>query len=187
MDLLLIRLHELGPVVTTFHLLESTTTFTGLPKPLLLGEALQSNPSFAPFLPQIRYRSHPGRALAPGENPFAVENELRQAMTVFLRESMDKLPQGQEVPVMLFSDVDETVSRRTASLLQACEFGAPLHLGLRDYLYSFEFEAGGTEGAASSWRAMAVEWKERGRGSEEFFRHGKVTERVLVESGWHCS
>ena len=106
---------------------------------------------------------------------------------MFLREGMEAHPSDQPVPVMLFSDVDEIISRRTASLLQACDFGSPLHLGLRDYLYSFEFEAGGTNGAASSWRASAVEWKDRGKGSEEFFRHGKVTERVLVESGWHCS
>lgn len=110
-------------------------------------------------------------------------------MTTFLREQLSVREEKKEgeAPVMLFSDVDEIVSRRTAGLLQACEFGAPMHLGLRDYLYSFEFEAGGTEGAASSWRAMAVQWNEWGRGSEEFFRHGKVTERILVDSGWHCS
>lgn len=68
---------------------------------------------------------------------------------------------------MIFSDVDELVSRKTAQLLKACQFGPPLHLGLRTFLYSFEFEEGGE---TDSWRPSAVEWPLRGNGDDEFYR-----------------
>ncbi|GAA5848503.1 hypothetical protein JCM8547_004533 [Rhodosporidiobolus lusitaniae] len=180
-DLLLIRLHELSPLVSRFFILESTHTFTGQPKPLLLPSAL-SSPSFAPYASKITYRMFNGSALPPNGSPWDQEIALRQTMTSVLRSSFPAAP--EPAPVMLFSDVDELPSRQTVRLLKACEAPLPLHLGMRSYLYSFEWQEGGE---TSSWRASAVRWMDRGRGSEEFYRHGKVTNRVLADSGWHCS
>ncbi|KAK4332888.1 Glycosyltransferase family 17 protein [Rhodotorula toruloides] len=182
LDLLLVRLHELSPAVDRFFLVESDRTFTGLPKPLVLQPALANDARFKPFLPRITYRTFKGRALEKGESPWDQEIALRQSMTSLLREHFPPTPTPS--PVMLFSDVDELISRRTVSLLKACAFGPPLHLGLRSFVYSFEFEEGGE---VSSWRPSAVEWPLRGEGEDEFYRHGKVTERILPNSGWHCS
>ncbi|GAA5845697.1 hypothetical protein JCM9279_006075 [Rhodotorula babjevae] len=190
LDLLLVRLDELSPVVSRFFILESDRTFTGLAKPRILSSALDADPRFKPYLAKITYRPFTGAALAPGESPFEQEIALRRAMTDVLRSSYPSDP-ATPGPVLLFSDVDEIPSRKTAALVQACAFAAPelgvgtaLHLGMRSFLYSFEWEEGGE---TSSWRATAVEWPERGRGSDEFYRHGKVTERILANSGWHCS
>ncbi|GAA5914564.1 hypothetical protein JCM8208_001204 [Rhodotorula glutinis] len=190
LDLLLVRLHELSPVVSRFFILESDRTFTGLPKPRILQSALDTDPRFKPYLAKITYRPFTGAELHDGESPFEQEIALRRAMTDLLRSAYPLDP-SSPAPVLLFSDVDEVPSRKTAALVEACAFAAPelgvgsaLHLGMRSFLYSFEWEEGGE---TSSWRATAVEWPQRGRGSDEFYRHGKVTERVLANSGWHCS
>ncbi|GAA5938196.1 hypothetical protein JCM3775_002913 [Rhodotorula graminis] len=190
LDLLLVRLHELSPVVARFFILESDRTFTGLAKPRILSAALDADPRFKPYLPKITYRPFTGAELAAGESPFEQEIALRRAMTDLLRSEYPADPHTPP-PVLLLSDVDEVPSRKTAALVEACAFAAPelgkgsaLHLGMRSFLYSFEWEEGGE---TSSWRATAVEWPQRGRGSDEFYRHGKVTERVLANSGWHCS
>ncbi|KAI5479404.1 beta-1,4-mannosyl-glycoprotein beta-1,4-N-acetylglucosaminyltransferase [Pseudohyphozyma bogoriensis] len=197
LDLLLLRLHELSPVVSRFILLESTTTFTGLPKPLALQAAL-STADFAPFKDKIVYRVHQGRKLRSGENPFTVENELRDAVSRLLRAELREYRDAEssfgrvKPPLLLFSDVDELPSRTTIGMLKKCEAPTPLHLALTEFNYSFEFRLGGEE--LNSWRAQVWEWKEWGEGREEFYRHGKVTERVFVEGseaekgvGWHCS
>ncbi|GAA6051828.1 hypothetical protein JCM3770_005486 [Rhodotorula araucariae] len=183
LDLLLVRLDELSPVVSRFFLVESDRTFTGLAKPRILSSALEKDPRFEPYLAKITYRPFTGAPLAKGESPFEQEIALRQAMTDLLRAEYPADP-ATPAPVMIFSDVDELPSRKTAQLLQACDFGSPLHLGMKSYLYSFEWEEGGE---TSSWRPTAVEWPLRGKGDDEFYRHGKVTERVLANSGWHCS
>ncbi|GAA5920245.1 hypothetical protein JCM5296_001819, partial [Sporobolomyces johnsonii] len=180
-DLLLIRLHELDPSVDRFFILASDRTFTGLPKPVLLPDALET-PPFARFRHKIVYRTFNGSELQPGDSPWQQEIQLRQAMTTLLKEHFPPTPSSP--PIMLFSDVDEIPSRKTVELLKACDFGSPLHLGLRSFVYSFEWEEGGE---ASSWRPTAVQWPLRGQGEDEFYRHGKVTERVLADSGWHCS
>lgn len=165
LDLLLVRLHELFPAVDRFFLVESDRTFTGLPKRLVLQPALTNDARFKPFLPRITYRTFSGRALEKGESPWDQEIALRQFMTSLLREHFPSAP--LPTPVLLFSDVDEILSLKTASLLKACQFPAPLHLGLRSFVYSFEFEEGGE---TSSWRPSAVEWPLRGEGEDEFYR-----------------
>ncbi|GAA5957584.1 hypothetical protein JCM3765_001445 [Sporobolomyces pararoseus] len=181
-DLLLVRLDELYPLVDKFFILDSDMTFTGHPKPLVLPTALES-PKFKPYLDKIVYNTFKGHELESGEDPFHQEGQMRIRMTEILKDhfpsSNDELP-----PVMVFSDLDEIPSRKTVSLLKNCDFQSPLHLGMRSYLYSFEWEEGGER---ESWRPQAWVWSQRGNGPQEYYRHGKVTERILVDSGWHCS
>ncbi|GAA5993505.1 hypothetical protein JCM5350_006742 [Sporobolomyces pararoseus] len=187
LDLLLIRLDELDPVVDKFFILDSDTTFTGHSKPLLLPTALkESNSKFKPYLDKIVYNTFKGHELEPGEDPFHQEGQMRMKMTEILKSHFPSSSSEEEElpPVMVFSDLDEIPSRKTVSLLKNCEFESPLHLGMRSYLYSFEWELGGE---IESWRPQAWVWNQRGNGQEEYYRHGKVTERVLVDSGWHCS
>lgn len=132
---------------------------------MVLGDLLRSDERFAPFQRKIEYRTFKGRMLEKGESPFAQEGQMRTAMTDLLRENLAAF--DGPPPVLLFTDVDEIPSRQTAALLQACAFDAPLHLGLKSYLYSFEFEEGGE---TASWRAKAVQWPERGNGPNEFYK-----------------
>ncbi|KAK4058735.1 hypothetical protein OIO90_000179 [Microbotryomycetes sp. JL221] len=188
LDLLKIRLYELDPVVEHFFIVESNVTFTGLPKPILLRSLLNdNNQDFKPYRHKITYHVHEGRQLSRGENPFTQENEVRVAMSNMLTNAINQLDDNRPNPILIFSDVDELISRKTARLLSLCDFKPPLHLGLRDYLYSFEFDASGSKQGVSSWRASANVWPMKGRGQDEFYRHGKQTERVLANSGWHCS
>ncbi|TNY23619.1 glycosyltransferase family 17 protein [Rhodotorula diobovata] len=165
LDLLLVRLHELSPVVSRFFILESDRTFTGLSKPRILSSALDTDPRFKPFLAKVTYQPFTGAPLARGESPFEQEIALRRAMTDLLRTEYPTDP-ATPPPVMVFSDVDEVPSRKTAELLAACDFASPVHLGMKSYLYSFEWQEGGE---TSSWRPTAVEWPQRGRGSDEFY------------------
>lgn len=190
LDLLLLRLAELTPTVSKFFILESSHSFTGLPRDPILATALSHDPRFTRFLPSITYHFHNGRTLAPNESPFAQEIEVRQAMDALLKSALADQPQGRPAPVLVFADVDELPRRATVDLLKACDFGEEgragetLHLGMREYVYSYGWEVGGE---AASWRASATRWNQAGRGEGEFYRHGKQTERVLVDSGWHCS
>ncbi|GAA6012494.1 hypothetical protein JCM11491_004350 [Sporobolomyces phaffii] len=181
-DLLLVRLDELNPLVDKFFILDSDTTFTGNPKPLVLADAL-TTPPFAPYRDKIVYSTFRGHKLEPGEDPFHQEAQMRMQMTDVLKRHF---PTEDEAlpPVMVFSDLDEVPSFETVQLLKTCAFESPLHLGMRSFLYSFEWEEGGE---AASWRPQAWIWEQRGNGFEEYYRHGKVTDRVLVDSGWHCS
>lgn len=90
---------------------------------------------------------------------------MRQQMTSILKSHLPST--DEEPPVMVFSDLDEIPSRRTVELLKSCEFESPMHLGMRSFLYSFEWEEGGE---AESWRAQAWVWKDRGQGLEDYYR-----------------
>lgn len=76
------------------------------------------------------------------------------------------------------SDVDEMPSAATVSLLTACQAPFPIHLSLQEYVYSFEFPTG-----SLSWRASAHAWKS----GTTFYQHGKSSDRILLDAGWHCS
>jgi beta-1,4-mannosyl-glycoprotein beta-1,4-N-acetylglucosaminyltransferase len=92
---------------------------------------------------------------------------------------------------MVFSDLDEIPSRKTVELLKECEFESPMHLGMRSFLYSFEWEEGGE---AESWRPQAWVWEERGNGFEEYYRSvsislsfGILTSPSLTLSHHYCT
>lgn len=100
-----IRLAELSPITSDFFILESTSTFTGLPKPLVLAPYLAENATdtrFHPYLSKIRYRAISGRALRAGEDPFNIEREMREAMQFWLESAQARLNEGD---LILMSDV----------------------------------------------------------------------------------
>ncbi|KAG9002059.1 hypothetical protein FRB90_011451 [Tulasnella sp. 427] len=105
LDLLEIRLAELYPVTSQFFILESTTTFTGLPKPLVLEPLLHPNATdqrFRPYLDKIRYRGVRGRKLLRGEDPFNIEKEMRWLMGDWIASHDAGLEDGD---LILVSDV----------------------------------------------------------------------------------
>ncbi|KAI3843122.1 hypothetical protein MKX03_031301 [Papaver bracteatum] len=124
-DLLQVRWNELYPYITQFVLLESNSTFTGFPKPLVFARTV-------------------GGRFRKGEDPFVEEAYQRVALDQLLRISgiMDD-------DLLIMSDVDEIPSRHTINLFRWCDDIPPiLHLRLKNYLYSFEFLVDN-----KSWRA----------------------------------
>ncbi|CAH1433906.1 unnamed protein product [Lactuca virosa] len=108
-DLLTIRWHELYPYVTEFVLLESNSTFTGLPKPLVF-DSLREQFKFVE--PRLTYGKIPGR-FRKGENPFVEEAYQRLALDYLLRKAGI-----QDDDLLIMSDVDEIPSRHTINLLR---------------------------------------------------------------------
>ncbi|KAH8481673.1 hypothetical protein H0E87_029240 [Populus deltoides] len=172
LDILEIRWQELYPYITKFVILESNTTFTGIPKPLFF----DSNRSrFAFAKEKIVHGVFSGRIAARGKNedPFVLEFEQRKAMSGLLRSS--GISHGD---LIIMSDADEIPSPHTLKLLQWCdEIPHAMHLELKHYMYSFEFPVD-----YSSWRATIQIF-----GPRTGYRHSRQTDLILSDSGWHCS
>ncbi|KAG9046276.1 hypothetical protein FS837_004734 [Tulasnella sp. UAMH 9824] len=187
LDLLEIRLAELYPVTSAFFILESTTTFTGLPKPLVLEPLLHPNSTdqrFKPYLDKIRYRGMEGRKLLQGEDPFNVEREMRWVMGDWLQSPEAGLDDGD---LVIMSDVDEMPSRSAATLLSACSTPSPMHLQMSQHMYSFHFSL---SPLLPSWRAKITSFE---RNSTTYTHslpssspHGEQS-YMLSDAGWHCS
>ncbi|KAI0707247.1 glycosyltransferase family 17 protein [Earliella scabrosa] len=172
LDLLEIRLHELSPIVSKFFIVEADRMFTGIPKNLTFAENAER---FAPFADKIVHSVFHASVLKPGESPFVNEGAQRKHMDALLRSHRDPT---KAAPLVLFSDVDEIPYAHTMQLIRRCEAPNPIHLQMREYLYSFEWPAG--EG---SWRAQVHQLGSPRSG----YNHGQVSEWKLADSGWHCS
>ncbi|XP_057550037.1 uncharacterized protein LOC130828203 [Amaranthus tricolor] len=172
LDLVEIRWHELKPYVTKFVIMESNTTFTGIPKPLYFAS---NRDRFAFAKSQITYGFFPGRVRRPGspEDPFMLESEHRIGMNHLIRQA--GISNGD---LLIMSDADEIPSPHTIKLLQWCDGVPPkMHLELKNYMYSFEFPVD-----YSSWRATAHIYNPSTQ-----YRHSRVSDLILSDSGWHCS
>ncbi|KAI8924592.1 glycosyltransferase family 17-domain-containing protein [Entophlyctis helioformis] len=167
-ELLEIRIRELMDVVDMFLILESNSTFTGIAKPFVF-EANAARFAFAAH--KIKYTKASMRPLDPGEDPFHLESEHRQQMNALIASS------GIEPNDWLLTmDVDEIPSWHTVRLLQSCSgIPSPLHLQLRNYLYSFEFMVD-----MDSWRGKAVRYP-------AYYGHARAGDLMLADAGWHCS
>ncbi|KZT67737.1 glycosyltransferase family 17 protein [Daedalea quercina L-15889] len=182
LDLLEIRLRELYDIVDHFVIVESSSTFTGLPKPLHFAE---NRERFAWAADKILYRavSLPPNPDGPGHADGTWQNEARS------RREINDILRGQGVQpgdLVIQADVDEIPSFRTIELIRACEgYPSVLHLKLRDFMYSFvrmlpEVENGG------SWRASVKTWNPAGPGNTGY-SHGRQSDVILADAGWHCS
>ncbi|XP_044501082.1 uncharacterized protein LOC123222401 isoform X2 [Mangifera indica] len=169
-DILTIRWKELYPYITQFVLLESNSTFTGLPKPLLFSSNRQN---FKFVEPRLTYGMI-GRRFKKHENPFVEEAYQRVALDQLIR-----IAGIEDDDLLIMSDVDEIPSAHTINLLRWCDGIPPiLHLQLRNYLYSFEYYLD-----SKSWRASV----HRYRLGKTRYAHFRQTDLLLSDSGWHCS
>lgn len=172
LDMLEVRWRELHPYVSKFVILESNTTFTGIPKPLFFAS---NRARFAFAEDKIAHGVFSGRAADRGshKDPFVLESEQRGAMNGLLHRT--GISNGD---LLIMSDTDEIPSPHTIKLLQWCDEVPPvLHLELRHYMYSFEFPVD-----YSSWRATAHIY-----GPWTQYRHSRLTNIILSDAGWHCS
>lgn len=169
-EILTIRWKELYPYVTGFVLLESNSTFTGLPKPL----TFENNRDQFKFVEsRLRYGKIPGR-FRRGVNPFIEEAYQRLALDHLL-----KLAGITDDDLLIMSDVDEIPSGHTINLLRWCdEIPSILHLRLKNYLYSFEFLVDN-----DSWRASV----HRYQSGKTTYAHYRQSDVILSDAGWHCS
>jgi beta-1,4-mannosyl-glycoprotein beta-1,4-N-acetylglucosaminyltransferase len=177
LDLLEIRLHELWDVVDTFVILEATRSFSGdlrhdmTPLFSLLASP-QARLNWAS--PKIQYELVDDLSPSP-KDPFDNESHLRGRMDALL-SSAGVRPND----IVLMSDLDEIPNHHTISLLKQCsDWPSPLHLQMKNYLYSFEFPLQDD----GYWRPKAVRWG--GYGSS--YNHAKGGDVMLASSGWHCS
>ncbi|KAI4335690.1 hypothetical protein L6164_014314 [Bauhinia variegata] len=172
LDILEIRLHELYPHVSKFVILESNTTFTGIPKPLFFAS---NKDRFAFAEHKIVHDVFSGRIAPSGsyEDPFILESEQRAAMNGLIHRA--GISSGD---ILLMSDTDEIPSPHTLKLLQWCDGIPPImHLELRHYMYSFEFPVD-----YSSWRATAHVF-----GPITRYKHSRQADLIFSDAGWHCS
>ena len=172
LDMLEVRWRELHPYVSKFVILESNTTFTGIPKPLFFAS---NRARFAFAEDKIAHGVFSGRAADRGshKDPFVLESAQRGAMNGLLHRA--GISNGD---LLIMSDTDEVPSPHTIKLLQWCDEVPPvLHLELRHYMYSFEFPVD-----YSSWRATAHIY-----GPWTQYRHSRLTNIILSDAGWHCS
>ncbi|XP_057825765.1 uncharacterized protein LOC131037600 isoform X2 [Cryptomeria japonica] len=171
LDLLAIRWHELNPVVTTFVILESNTTFTGLPKPLNFAI---NRKKFAFAEAKVKYGTATGWPLSNGQSPFVEEAYQRVVLDRLLKEagvSKDDL--------VIMADVDEIPSAHTINLLRWCDNIPPImHLQLRNYMYSFEFFVG-----YDSWRSQIHVYMP----GKTNYGHFRRADEIFADAGWHCS
>lgn len=172
LDMLEVRWRELHPYVSKFVILESNTTFTGIPKPLFFAS---NRARFAFAEDKIAHGVFSGRTADRGshKDPFVLESAQRGAMNGLLHRA--GISNGD---LLIMSDTDEIPSPHTIKLLQWCDEVPPvLHLELRHYMYSFEFPVD-----YSSWRATAHIY-----GPWTQYRHSRLTNIILSDAGWHCS
>ncbi|KAI8895259.1 glycosyl transferase [Globomyces pollinis-pini] len=168
LDLLEIRIRELFDVVEKFIIIEANSTFTGLPKPLVFAEN-RNRFDFAKH--KIIYKTVEVPVLPANGDPFDVERAHRLAMNSLIQNSGI-----QKDDWVLMMDVDEIPSWHTVELLRRCDGIPPiLHLQLRNYLYSFEFQLD-----MESWRGKASKYP-------AYYGHARSSDDILADSGWHCS
>lgn len=183
LDLLEIRLRELYPVVDMFFIVESDKTFTSKPKPRAFYE---NRERFRFAEDKIVYGLFEAPPVTAEEAMgFTLESKLRDFMSNLIR-------QKGVVPgdVVIMADVDEIPSKNTVELFKYCDgFPDVLHLGMKNFLYSFEFpithQAGYLPDASPNsyqWRPQIHRWD-----NSEYYRHGRSTRFILADSGWHCS
>ncbi|KAK6160270.1 hypothetical protein DH2020_003651 [Rehmannia glutinosa] len=107
-DILKVRWKELYPYVSEFVILESNSTFTGLPKPFVFSTVRDE---FKFLEPRLTYGQVPGR-FRKRENPFIEEAYQRLALDYLLKQAGI-----QDDDLLIMSDVDEIPSRHTINLL----------------------------------------------------------------------
>ncbi|KAK4272120.1 hypothetical protein QN277_020714 [Acacia crassicarpa] len=169
-DMLTIRWKELHPYVTEYILLESNSTFTGLPKPLFFSI---NRDQFKFVESRLTYGVIGGR-FKKGENPFIEEAYQRVALDQLLR-----IAGIENDDLLIMSDVDEIPSAHTINLLRWCDdIPQVLHLQLKNYLYSFEFFLDN-----ESWRGSVHRYQT----GKTRYAHYRQSDVLFADAGWHCS
>ncbi|KAF2689540.1 glycosyltransferase family 17 protein [Lentithecium fluviatile CBS 122367] len=160
LDWLEIRLHELASQVDYFVILESPTTFTGLPKQMYYQD---NKHLFQEFENKIIHHvlepppeGHPGHVEAGTfvtgspeyeAHAWTMERFQRNAMFSQVLPYLTNDAAPKENDVIIVSDIDEIPRPATVQLLRECHFGRLTTLRSRFYYYSFQWLHRGQEWA----------------------------------------
>ncbi|KAG2261369.1 hypothetical protein Bca52824_068448 [Brassica carinata] len=168
-DLLTVRWKELYPYVTQFVLLESNSTFTGLPKPFVFKT---NKDQFSFVEPRLTYGNIGGRFIK-GENPFVEEAYQRVALDKLLR-----IAGIEEDDLLIMSDVDEIPSAHTINLLRWCD---DILRSSTSSLRTTCTLSSTTSTARAGERLCTVTVR------KTRYAHFRQSDVLLSDSGWHCS
>lgn len=188
LDALEIRLHELYDHVNYFIIVESSKTFQGNPKRLLIRE------SWARF---ERYHSkmiYHQLEIPDGFAPpraWDWEDLQRDAMYDQVMSRLDGPKKPITGDVIVVADVDEVPRREAMLLLRSCTFPKRLTLASRFYYYSYQFLHDGPE-----WPHPQATWYDgddtvrptnlrNGDGGIPWLRNREKA--TLNNASWHCS
>lgn len=208
LDILEMRLHELGSVVDVFVPIEARLTHSGVPKPLNWAERGVDEMRFANFtvrgfeanLSQIDARDN--WAAATGDLNLAREEKQRDAALealVAIGATADDL--------VIVADADELVSAAAIEAIKRCDRDdamLPTMLEMTWFLYSFKWRARHRWGLFAREGAVVVSARMLGIGASDDlarsatawrrqFRdrilaaHGGSRARVVADAGWHVS
>jgi hypothetical protein len=173
-----IRLHELGDVAHRFIVVESITTFSGLPK---MPNFDPTDPRIVPFSARIRH---------------VVVTDMPRTDDPWLREAWQRNAVLRGVPdavgddLVLISDVDE-IPRATIVEDMARDTANSI-FGLRLALYYFFVNYRNVEGpeAAITWTVAATKDQLKNIAPNDLrraVREGNVPARIISDAGWHFS
>lgn len=142
LDWLEIRLHTLAPYVDYFVIIESPTTFTSRPKPLLLK---QNWNRFKDFHEKIIYKIVEDEITST--RIWDHEDFLRNSMLTGVFPDLVGTPQAaSKNDVLVVSDMDEVLRPSAMLLMRYCQIPARLTLRTHFYYYSFQ------------WRHIGEQW-----------------------------
>lgn len=169
--LLEIRLKELYPAVDRFVLVEATHTHSGKPKPLYYDEA-KDGEVFAPFKDKI---IHIIFEMDPDPDRWVNENAQRNAIA-------KGLSKAKPDDIIVISDIDEIVSRRTVEVIKQSQ--APTRLLMKFFYYYFNCRA-----QREDWFFAAC-CRFRDYKDAQLLRMGNNNgyhKNVITNAGWHFS
>lgn len=187
LDWLEIRLNELKDHVDYFVILESASTFTGLPKPLYLKDNWEQ---FSAFHNQIIYQVLNDTGFY-STITWDHEDLQRNAMFDQVFPNLSGEQQASPGDVILVSDIDEVPRPATLQVLRNCKYPRRLTLRSRFYYYSFQWLHRGAE-----WphpQATIYEGDKTIRPAN--LRNGEGGNTIQIQldkadlwnAAWHCS
>ncbi|QIW94869.1 hypothetical protein AMS68_000387 [Peltaster fructicola] len=205
LDWLEIRLHTLAPYVDYFVVVESTITFTGIEKELVL----QNNwDRFKEFHHKIIHHIVEAKpATSKDWDAWDHEAAQRNAMlTDVFPQLVGSEKEAKKGDVILVSDLDELVRPETAILLRHCDYPARLTIRTRFFYYAYQWRYhngdwshpqattyGGSVGGTILPQALRTASPDRNdpwswsNTAEAKLQAVQSTSASLHDGGWHCS
>lgn len=190
LDLLEVRLAELGPVVTAFVIVESPLTFSGHKKRMFLRDELAkgNDGRFAPWADRIAHYVADDPPVEAGAEPldaWSRERHHRAVAAKALKEAGARY--GKDLVV--FGDVDEIPRAASLRMLSNCggwegaDQTQVVTLQSRFYIFSFEFE----QEVPWHYPNVAVHLPATARGGVETVGLRRDWGLLLPDAGWHCT
>ena len=194
LDWVEIRLRTLAPYVDYFVIVESTTTFTGLPNPPILRDNWSRFEEFEDQILDFVIENPVNSTLAWDHHRYMKNAMLYNTFPTLVGSDRE----ANEGDVILISDVDEIPKPETVTLLRYCDFPERLTLRSLMYYYSFQWLHRGEQwahphatvyhGVNGTISPPDLQWDQGGFGTslmhplQRWMQQGN-----LWDAAWHCS